>query len=133
MKSSPTNGGWWERFKEAVRSLPDPNPTLTPDEPWPRLEGPINHTAPGRPIPIGIKRADGTFFIGTSADLKIPDVEDLLRENAKLLAANEDLRYQLAGAKTNERKLAWRIEAFRKKWPAIHKDFFTAKGKNNEL
>lgn len=112
MKSSPTKGGWWERFKEAVGSLPD---------------GPINPTAPGTPITVGILRADGTIFVGTSGDLNAPDVESLLQENAKLLAANEDLRMQISAAKANERKLAWRIEAFRKTWPAIHREFFTKK------
>lgn len=112
MKSSQIKNSWWERFKEAVGSLP---------------AGPINHTAPGTPIPVGIVRSDGTLFVGTAADLKVTDVESLLQENAKLLAANEDLRSQIAGAKANERKLAWRVEALRKKWPALHKEFFTKK------
>lgn len=83
---------------------------------------------------MGIKLPGKPFFIGTAADMPpVTSVESLQMEIEKLLAANEDLRHQLCGAKANERKMAWRIEAFRKKWPAIHKDFFTAKGKNNEL
>lgn len=119
MKSSPTNGGWWEKFKEAVHGLPEPKtmagdfkprkPGVEPSEPWPRSAGP-----------------DLKFYMPNGTELNI---EGLLDENKSLRAEVKTLRTQLLGAKANERKLAWRIEKFRKKWPAIHKEFFTNEGK----
>lgn len=97
MKTSPTKGGWWEKFREAVLNLPDP--------------------APAKPI----------------------DVDQLLADNTRLLVENQrlretaakvrELRKQLADSQHNESLMARRIEAFRRKWPAIHKDFFTAERK----
>ncbi|QBJ04533.1 hypothetical protein HOV23_gp040 [Pseudomonas phage Lana] len=69
------------------------------------------------------------------------DIEQILADNTRLLTENQrmrgalldtsDLRKQLRDAKHNESLMARRIEAFRKMWPAIHKDFFTTeKGKD---
>lgn len=121
--SSPTKS-WWDKFKEAARGLPD---------------GPVNHTQPGQPIPMGIKLPGKPFFIGTSKDLPDPtahylpdgsilDVSKMLEENTRLLEELQKTRLLLRNAQHAESLLTRRVEAFRKKWPAIHKQFFTKKG-----
>jgi hypothetical protein len=105
LRTSPTDGSWWDRFKEAVRSLPD------------------------------------TSQIQTEVTLSLPDgspldVNKMLKENTRLLEQNQRLRHeqsvllrQLRDVKHHESLMAGRIEAFRKKWPAIHKDFFARERK----
>lgn len=124
LKSSPTKGGWWEKFKEAVNSLPD---------------GPINRTEPGRPIAVGYK-VPGQPLLVTTAD-KLPDptavylpdgsildIDKMLAENTRLLEDLQKTRLLLRNAQHAESLLMRRIEVLRKKWPAIHKQFFTAQG-----
>lgn len=124
LKSSPTKGGWWEKFKEAVNSLPD---------------SPINRTEPGQPTPMGIKLPGKPWFIGTSKDLPDPtaiylpdgsilDIDKMLAENTRLLEDLQKTRLLLRNAQHAESLLMRRIEVLRKKWPAIHKQFFTAQG-----
>ena len=124
MTSSPTNGGWFKRLKEAVNRLPD---------------GPVNRVEPGQPIPMGIKLPGKPFFIGTSKDLPDPtahylpdgsilDVSKMLEENTRLLEELQKTRLLLRNAQHAESLLTRRVEAFRRKWPAIHKQFFTKKG-----
>lgn len=107
MKSSPSNGGWWDRFKEAVLSLPE----------TPQIQSQV------------------TFYLPDGARL---DIDKMLEENTRLLEDNQrlrqtltdtrELRKQLKDAKHNESLMTRRVEAFRKRWPAIHKQFFTAEG-----
>lgn len=124
MKSSPTKGGWWEQFKEAVGRLPD---------------GPINHTKPGRPIVVGYK-VPGQPILLTTAD-KLPDptavylpdgsildIDKMLEDNTRLLQELQKTRLLLQNAQHAESLLMRRVESLRKRWPAIHKQFFTAKG-----
>lgn len=124
LKSSPTKGGWWDKFKEAVNRLPD---------------GPINHTEAGQPIPIGIKLPGKPWFIGTSKDLPDPtatylpdgsvlDIEKMLADNTRLLGELQKTRLLLRNAQHAESLLMRRVETLRKRWPGIHKQFFTAKG-----
>lgn len=97
MKTSPTKGGWWGKFREAVLSLPEP--------------------APARSIDVDQMLADNTRLL---------EENQRLRETA---ATVRELRKQLADSQHHESLMARRIEAFRRKWPAIHKDFFTAERK----
>lgn len=108
MKTSPTKGDWLGR----IRSL------------WASghfTGGPVNKTQPG------------ILTVTNSADIpgihKPRNIPQILEENAALLKENGDLRTQLLASKHNERQLAWRIEEFRKRWPAIHKQFFTKERK----
>lgn len=93
LKSSPTKGGWWEQFKEAVSRLPDPP---QPIQPWLYLP-------------------DGSLL----------DIDKMLEENTRLLEDLQMQRQLTANAQHNESLLARRAEALRKRWPAIHKQFFS--------
>jgi hypothetical protein len=125
LKSSPTDSGdWWESLKQGARRL-------LPD-------GPVNHMEPGKPIPIGIKLPGKPFFVGTAKDLPDPeafylpdgsvlDIDKMLEENTRLLEDLQKTRGLLRDAQHAESLLARRVEVFRKKWPDIHKKFFTTK------
>jgi len=113
LKSSPIND-WWEKFKEAVSSLPDPP-----------IQGPVNTIEPGKAIPMGIKRPGEPFFVGTSADLRCEDRSYNDSYVKELEDELEELRKQLRDAKHNESLMARRVEMFRRRWPAIHKQFFS--------
>lgn len=129
MKSSPTKGGWWEKFKEAVNRLPD---------------GPVNRVEPGKPIMVGYKEPGQPYRLIPSNELPDPmyelhrlhrlpdgailDIDRMLEENTRLLEELQRTRLLLRNAQHSESLLTRRIEAFRKKWPAIHKQFFTQKG-----
>ena len=123
LKSSPTNS-WWDKFREAVSRLPD---------------GPVNNTEPGQPIPMGIKLPGKPWFIGTSKDLPDPtaiylpdgsilDIDKMLAENTRLLEDLQKTRLLLRNAQHAESLLMRRVEVLRKRWPTIHKQFFTAQG-----
>lgn len=125
MKSSPTKGGWWEQFKEAVNRLPD---------------GPINRTEPGKPIMVGYKEPGKPFRVIPSNELPDPtlrylpdgsvlDIDKMLEDNTRLLEDLQKTRLLLRNAQHAESLLMRRVEALRKRWPSIHKKFFTAQGK----
>lgn len=131
MKSSPTKS-WWDKFKEAASSLPD---------------GPVNTVKPGQPIMVGYKAPGEPFRVVPSKELPDPtlyqlhqlhrlpdgailDVDRMLKENTELLEKLQMQRQLTANAQRNESLMARRVEAFRKKWPDIHKQFFASeKGK----
>lgn len=105
----------------------------------PAHEGPTNTTEPGQPIPMGIKLPGKPWFIGTSKDLPDPtaiylpdgsilDIDKMLVDNTRMLEELQQTRLLLRNAQHAESLLMRRVEVLRKRWPAIHKQFFTAKG-----
>lgn len=56
-------------------------------------------------------------------------MDAVIEANAELAKENGRLRKLLADSQRSEAVMARRIEAFRKCWPAIHKDFFKKEGK----
>lgn len=121
--SSPTNS-WWDKFKESVSRLPD---------------GPVNKTQPGRPIAVGYKVPGQPILITTADKLPDPtaiylpdgsilDIDKMLEDNTRLLEDLQKTRLLLRNAQHAESLLMRRVEVLRKRWPAIHKQFFTAQG-----
>lgn len=138
----PADGPPWQREDETLAECrrrlglaANQNPAANPN--WIRPRAPQAPPArnPG-PRPL--------TFLNDPLSLSTDDIEQILADNSRLLMENqrmrgtltdtEELRRQLRDSKHNESLMARRIEAFRKKWPAIHRDFFsTDKGKTHEL
>lgn len=90
----------------------------------------VGYKAPGEPFRVipSNELPDPTLY--HLPDGAVLDIDKMLEENTRLLEQLQMQRQLTANAQRNESLLARRAETLRKKWPAIHKQFFaTEKGK----